>query len=55
MSQYNLTEGYNRLPSIIAEGQVNLHTYAKGQVNLLFGRKMLRDAKLFLYSINYCE
>ena len=25
MSQYNLTEGYNRLPSISVEGQVNLH------------------------------
>ena len=29
MSQHNLTEGYNRLPGIIAEGQVNLHAHAE--------------------------
>ena len=29
VSQYNLTEGYNRLPSIIAEEQVNLHACAE--------------------------
>ena len=29
MSQCNLTEGDNRLPSIIAEEQVNPHDYAE--------------------------
>ena len=48
MSQHNVTEDDSRLTSIIAEGQVNPHAYAKGQVNLYFVRKKSREAKLFL-------
>ena len=48
VSQYNLTEDDNRLTSAIAEGQVNPHAYAKGQVNLYFVRKKLREVSLFL-------
>lgn len=48
MSQCNLTEDDNRLTSAIAEGQVNPHAYVKGQVNLYFVRKKLREVILFL-------